>query len=696
MRVRSFILSGFLLLAGTSLWAQSEAFPDSLLFVDTLRQIVVSSTVFHRMIEGNAEKGFSLGPNTLTSFPAIMGDANPMVAVKSLPWVQTAVDDQAGLYVMGCEHYSNEFTLCGAPIYVAPRIGDFFPLFNMSHFQDARFSTASERNFVGGSLQLEGDEKIVNEPTVEANVGLLNASASVGVPLSEKFMLRGSGRHSYLHLVYPDALKMDNGDIGLRFGDYNLSALWKPNDQNDIDLHFMYDWNKMDLGYGDYNMNVLGRWKDMLASARWKHRSGRVTSSYTLYNSRHSIDVDMPAKTLNLSLCSFVNDLGLHTTHLFPRGFNVGADYSYYHIQPQRLHVNQDYFQKKPIQPTQDAMLLNLRVGREFPLGTTASLAEEEPLTSHLSTQNSQLTITPTLSLTGYTELHTGHEYLHPDVDVEFKKHTPFSGTYSLHVGTKHQYVSQTGPLSSAFPMKFQLGAGEFFSPERSHYATFTHSIDLWRGKYALTTGVYYKRICHALEYDGFIFDLMSFHYNLKDCLIYTEGHNFGANIMLSKNTGPLTGWISYAFGRALRRTDAPGYPNWFPASHERLHEVNVAVTYKHGRWTLGGTSVLASGLPYTPVSALYLVSESVLAQYGEFNSCRMKPYFRLDIMARYDFYSGERCRHGIGVSLYNASCIPNEMAHYVELNNDRKTFRYRSTGLIGTVVPSLNYFVKI
>jgi hypothetical protein len=118
---------------------------------------------------------------------------------------------------------------------------------------------------------------------------------------------------------------------------------------------------------------------------------------------------------------------------------------------------------------------------------------------------------------------------------------------------------------------------------------------------------------------------------------------------MVNKRTGKLTGWLSYAWGRAFRRFDKFGLDKKYPAAHERIHELNVVGTFRlNERWSVGGTFVYASGTPFTAPKHFYIMNGQLLSEFGEHNANRLKPYCRLDLSANYSLKKKGNFESGI------------------------------------------------
>ena len=210
-----------------------------------------------------------------------------------------------------------------------------------------------------------------------------------------------------------------------------------------------------------------------------------------------------------------------------------------------------------------------------------------------------------------------------------------------------------------------------------------------------LNTSVYFKKLYNQIEYYGSIIDILTTEFNLQDHIVKGNGYNYGFDVMLSKNSGRLTGWIGYSYGRARRRFDDFKTDVYYPASHERVHELDVVALYDTGkRWHPSLTLVAAGGTPFTAAESFYMLDRKMFVKYGEFNANRMNPYIRLDLSVNYDLNirDGRFVKsHGLNLSLYNVLCRTNDLGYRLKVYKDN--FFYHPVSFMSLVLPSISYY---
>ncbi|HUS30888.1 MAG TPA: TonB-dependent receptor [Kofleriaceae bacterium] len=110
------------------------------------------------------------------------------------------------------------------------------------------------------------------------------------------------------------------------------------------------------------------------------------------------------------------------------------------------------------------------------------------------------------------------------------------------------------------------------------------------------------------------------------------RGTSYGAEILGTYNRGPWFGWLSYSFSHSMRVDVPGGMARLF--DYDQPHSLNIAASYKRGRWQFGGRWRLTSGLPTTPVvDATYDSDANIYYPvYGDVNSERAPIHHQLDL----------------------------------------------------------------
>jgi hypothetical protein len=183
-----------------------------------------------------------------------------------------------------------------------------------------------------------------------------------------------------------------------------------------------------------------------------------------------------------------------------------------------------------------------------------------------------------------------------------------------------------------------RLGAGIYRRPPEFQSEFLQKSVQSERSQ-QLTTGLEYNPIL-GIRLQGTLY------YTDRSALITHNpdnslgnngrGSSKGVELLAMLHGGPWFGWFGYSYSHS-ERVDAPGGPSRL-FDYDQPHSLNVAVSWKRGRWQLGGRFQLYSGLPYTPVVGSVLDSDRniYLPTAGPVNSARAPFHHQLDLRVDY------------------------------------------------------------
>lgn len=618
----------------------------------------------------------------MDDMPHILGNADPLHYAQLLPGIQTNSEYDAGLHIQGCDNSHNMVSLSGVPIYNAAHLLGFFSIFNAGHFSDMSLvkssSSAAFPNRLGGSVDMRTPVWILGEDSLlmkavhgEVSVGPMSSQGTLKMPIGKRSLLMVSARAAYLNLLYSKWLKVEGDKINYDFSDYNLSYVTQVNKSNVFKLEAYWGNDHVRINQKADALGATLRWDNTMTSFHWYSRWGKGEAEQMLYYSRYANRVGVDDLSFQVGLRSWIYDLG-YKGMLKVGGLETGIDFVRHRMQPQKITLQGDFGSRLPNQERQTSMESSAYVLYRKPLAR--KLVGELGLRGNLyHYQNSYYGVSPSAKLFW---------------------NVSSASQLSLHLGIHHQYLFQTGFTSSGLPTEFWFSADSLRRPQYSYNVSLQGEFWLFDKEYRLSTEIYFKLLKHQVENTGNVFDILYSSYSFDGSLLYGKGCNYGFNFLLEKRRGKLTGWLSYSYGRAKRRYDDGRYVGWFPANHERMHEMDVVGTYQIGkRWSLGATFVTSTGTPYTPVDYAYLVSGNLVTEYGEHNSSRMNPYIRLDMSLSYDWMTKGSRRSGINFSLYNLTMHKNDLFYRLKVYNGH--VRYGVFRFLMPILPSINYYYK-
>src|SRR5690606_34891712 len=102
----------------------------------------------------------------------------------------------------------------------------------------------------------------------------------------------------------------------------------------------------------------------------------------------------------------------------------------------------------------------------------------------------------------------------------------------------------------------------------------------------------------------------------------------YGAELLLRKNTGRLTGWIGYTLSRSERRVNSEdpertiSEGEWYPANYDKTHDISVVANFEiTKKWEAGVIFIFQTGRPITPPSGKFEHENITVPIYTHRNS---------------------------------------------------------------------------
>jgi hypothetical protein len=202
---------------------------------------------------------------------------------------------------------------------------------------------------------------------------------------------------------------------------------------------------------------------------------------------------------------------------------------------------------------------------------------------------------------------------------------------------------------------------------------------------------------------------------NWEDNVTSGRAWSYGAELLLQKKQGDLTGWIGYTLSWTYMQFDSLNYGKRYFARYDRRHDISVVATYKlNSRITLSGTWVYGTGnavtLPLSEYNAPYhnyddryryppgyhlpFYMGPEVNDFSEKNNYRMKPYHRLDLGIQFHKIKrwGERTWE---ISIYNVYNRKNPFYYFSDTEYDPVTHapsnKLKQVSLF-PIIPSFTY----
>jgi hypothetical protein len=191
------------------------------------------------------------------------------------------------------------------------------------------------------------------------------------------------------------------------------------------------------------------------------------------------------------------------------------------------------------------------------------------------------------------------------------------------------------------------------------------------------------------------------FNTDFESKLIQGTGRAYGVELLVKKESGKLTGWVSYTLSWATRNFDELNNGKSFPSRYDRRHNGAIVLQYAlSNRWAVSMVWEFISGSRFTPVIGQYIISAptsagvDLLPVYAPLNSVRLADSHRLDLGIKFKSKPENKFQFEWFAGVYNAYNRANPVGITIDQNDSTGELKYRQPGLFG-VIPFVSYGFK-
>ena len=664
------IFLSLLSLCAIPLYAQSDS-----LSVHTIDEVVIEDAR-QPLVRYNTLGTTYWSLKAMKSMPM----ADPLRNIQLLPGVQTASENVGGVFVQGCNNSHNYTTINGAPVYYPMHLLGYFSTFNSSYFKNLTFNKSmhlTTANRLGAEVGVESADSLPEKLGMDVDLGLLTAQGAISIPLGEKLGLSLAGRYSNVNLIYDGLVnRVKKKNISYRFYDIDMGFLYKPTDNDAISVNYYQGCDYAGLDF--LSLEVLSRlaWGNRVASVNWKRKNDALTQDYMLYYSSYHSTLDVTQMNSRGYLPASIQTVGAKSEMRYMTNayfLTCGAEVMYHSIAPQAPQMTGDLGNFSASRVLQRAAEGALYVQGDYMLGGGLELIGGLRASSFYHGRW-RVGIDPRLTL----------------------RYQPSSiTTWQLTAGTYTQYLHQVGFSSNGLPSEFWISSDQDIAPQHAAKVSLALQQDMLDRRYRISVETYFTRLTGQVEYKGNALGLITQVYDLADNLIVGDGYNYGVDLMLQKNFGRLTGWLSYSWAKAPRSFIRNGEQITYPSVHNRVHDFNAVANWRIGdRWNFSATYVLATGTPYTEIKGGYILGEGGVVLLGKYNGARYPMLTRLDLGVSYQLNPIRQITHSVKFAVYNAMFSKNPISYNYNNYNGNVIYK-RPVYIFSTAIPSVSYFMQ-
>lgn len=578
-----------------------------------------------------------LSASQIKRLPTMGGEPDLMKTLQFFPGVMSGNDGANNLSVRGGSQWQNLVLLDEAVVYNPNHSLSFFSVFNSDAVKQVDLYKAYIPLAYGGRLSSvmdihmnEGNNKQLG---IKGGVGLLASRLMVEGPIvKEKISFMISGRYGYpgevanflsnIETIGNDIQQLNGADIG--FYDINAKVNAILNNKNRLFISFYNskDRFKSAAFIDDYLMN----WGNTTGTLRWNSTfNDKLNVNTTFCMSNYFYDYTQLADGQNYKWKSDMQSYALRN------------DWDYYFSNRVRIKsgINIEYFTTKPGEIDKATESSNI-----LPYVMESRQSLETVIYSEL-----QLTMNPLWRIIGGIRLAGNYSYantllkeklyLNPEPRFELQFVPDKTTTYSLSGIVTTQNMHLLSNSSIGIPSDIWVPANEKLKPSSAYQISAGYKKQLSNNQYTFSAEGYYKNMQNIVDYKDNANIFMN--NKIEEQLEKGWADSYGIEFYLSKNHGPLTGWVSYTLSKATNHIKTVNNGKGYAPVYDRPHDLKLFGTYQiSSKWWASSTLTLRSGMNVTMPISHYVYQGSAFYEYTERNGYRAPMFRQLDIAFTY------------------------------------------------------------
>lgn len=653
-------------------------------------------------VEMSVEK---LQIDQIKKIPALMGEVDVIKAIQLLPGVQTVGEGGSGFFVRGGAADQNLVLLDEASVYNASHLMGFFSVFNPDVIKDLQLYKGGIPAQYGGRLSSVLDIRMKDgnskKFSAQGGVGTISSRLTVEGPIvKDKGSFVISGRRTYADIFLKMSKKEGLKDSRLYFYDLNMKANYKLNDNNRL---FLSGYFGRDVfGFSDlFRMD----WGNGTGTLRWNHLfNNKLFLNTSVVVSKYNYYLGQPSGSDGFEWTSGIND------------YNLKFDFNYF-LNPSNtlkfgLQSGLHNFDPGVAKGVGESILDEYRMPKSNAIDYAAYISNDHKISDRISaTYGLRYSIFQNIgegTVYSYDENYavkdtaiykTGEIYqtyggFEPRLGMRFSLDDKSSIKASYN--RTRQYIQLASNSTSVSPLDIWFPSSPNVKPQVADQVAAGYFRNLKNNKYETSVEVYYKQMNNTIDFKDHATLLLNPY--LEGELRFGKAFAYGAEFLVKKQKGKLTGWISYTLSRVEKQIDDINFGKRYPAKYNKTHDVSFVSSYElNKRVSASLTWVYSSGSAVTMPVGRYEYQGMIIPLYSARNAEKLPAYHRLDLSVTLAGKAKEGKKHsGDWVfSVYNAYNRANAFSiNFKQSKTDPTVTQAEMMYLFG-IIPAITYNFK-
>ncbi|MCH8331138.1 MAG: TonB-dependent receptor [Bacteroidetes bacterium] len=285
-----------------------------------------------------------------------------------------------------------------------------------------------------------------------------------------------------------------------------------------------------------------------------------------------------------------------------------------------------------------------------------------------------------------------GYNGVEPRISINYRlsEMQSFKASYNR----MRQYIHLITNSSNATPIDVWAPSNTYIRPSTVDQLAWGYFRNFKDNMFESSLELYFKSYTDLVDYvDG---ANLLLNHQLETQLLNGKGRAYGAELMIRKQKGLVTGWMSYTLSRSERQINEINSGEWYPSNYDKLHDITFVAVYNiNDKWDLSANFALATGRPITYPDSRYEYDGLVIANYNNRNGARIPTYHRLDLAATLTSIKAKKkkIKSSWVFGVYNVYARKNAYSIYFRPNeDDQVNTEAVRLSVFGTIIPSVTY----
>ena len=664
---------------------RAEEITDSIEVYDLEEIVITDQSAKSRIQALPGSENLELKKLSLT--PQLFGEPDIIKSITLLPGVHGEAEGAGGFEVRGGNAYQNLVVMDGMTLYNPSHMMGIFSTFNEDAMSQATLHKgpipASYGSASSSVLETQMKHGDLNTYHFSGTIGILNAKVSADGPLiKDKLSFAISARRSYVDL-FLNLIPKYKGTV-MNFYDINAKFRYVVNENNIIDFSFFT--SRDNLAVKDV-MDL--HWGNLSGGINWWSNNGNwnfyTTGSITQFTNNMGSSL-MDSKN---SLKEYIKSFSLNE------------------------RVTYDFSENNKLEFGVRSEFLNVKSG-EVSSGNTRQKEIRSGWINAIwaAYEGSFNRIKFNIGLRGSLFSSISSPYFHSfeafnEISPDFSSKTYFNleprlgmrilldDYHSLNAGVSitTQDIHGIRATMTTFPFDRYALSSANIKPEISRQYTLGYAGMTDQGSWDWSAEIYYKSLENVYDYKDGVG--MFSRINLESLILGGKGRSYGLELMLRKNLGKFTGWVSYTLSKTETKIPGINDDRWYKASNDRRNDISIVGLYQfNDNWNVSASWTLSSGRPLTAPDEKYMIDGVTCYYYSQRNSYMTPSSHRLDLSATYTKI-GKKTTSIISFGFFNAYAHYSPFVIYFEDDPSKPSgTRAVQQSLFG-IVPSISYTIK-